>query len=229
MHLLCRLPRRKFPNPTFLGLAVPEVGKVKNHCRRVKPVQIKTKKEVPAHCHSLPWHSGSAKCHHQSELSVWITSQLKIKLMTVWKVRWFGDIPSADSSLFEANVVRRENNLHTKCFPGCANLRCKYRLAGKCYVIDHSSNAMFSCHKVFAVVCTSSEHLRHHREVDAAQIGLITCITLFEEYSWQTPINYYILWPFHQNNAVIPVISSSYFNTSLCDDSRATHLIETWL
>jgi len=41
-------------------------------------------------------------------------------------------------------------------------------LAGKCYAIDHSSNAICSCHKAFAAVRTGSDRRKQHLEVNAA-------------------------------------------------------------
>jgi len=59
-------------------------------------------------------------------------------------------VPYSKRALLEENIVN--NN---KCFYGSANLRCR-KLAGKFDVAYHSSSAMFSCHKAFAVVRTSS-------------------------------------------------------------------------
>jgi len=50
-------------------------------------------------------------------------------------------------------------------------------IAGKFYITDHSSSAVCSCHKAFAVVRTNSQRLKQHLKIRVAQTGLHNCIS----------------------------------------------------
>ena len=65
-----------------------------------------------------------AKSWQRSQLSILITLQFKIKFMPELKVRRFeGQLP-VENFLFETNVIKRKQNLYSKCCSCSANLLC---------------------------------------------------------------------------------------------------------
>jgi len=81
---------------------------------------------------------------------------------------------SAENLLFEASVIRRVHILHGKCLSVLQTFGAQ-RLTGKFYVTDPSSNAMHSCLKAFAVVCTSSQRPNN---LSKSTLHRLICVTL---------------------------------------------------
>ena len=99
--------------------------------------------------------SGLAKYYHRSEPPVLITSRLKIKLILEQKVRRFEGRLSAESLIRNVRYWKRGIIYIASVFKVLQSCDAG-RLAGKFYVADHSSSAMSSCHKAFAVFRASS-------------------------------------------------------------------------
>jgi len=75
---------------------------------------------------------------------VMITSQLKNQIDARIKGTRLEGRPTAESSLFKANVVKREHLLHSKCFSGCcANLQFT-QARRKFYVSSVKRNVLIS-------------------------------------------------------------------------------------
>ena len=148
--------------------------------------------------------SGPAKYYHQSELSVLITSQFRIKLLPEWKVRRL-EGGSAERPLFETCVIGRDMIYVASVFKTC-EAAVRISPAGKTSQ-DFPSSALFSCHEVWFA------HVRSVvNNISKSAMHKLVCIiaTLLGIKLLQTPINSSILW--HD------VTISTLHSTSLADE-----------